>query len=363
MKRARAVLTALAATPLALALGAPAATVAGGPVATPTDVGARVAPRQVLDVSSLRTGEPPRLSWSEKKGGRTVIHHGSGRTTSIAGRVDALAPMGSGHVVQLAGSPPTVRWVGSDGRSGRSTWRTGHGLAVSPRGGAVAFTVARGGVRVIDSAGDRVVRMPRLPVGGRGTPVAVSGDNCVEDSTSNGCTVLVNDNRRRPRAWLTSSHGIVDTMPFRQVSTARGRWVGGITRAWDMGTCSRMTRILRKRWETCDHRFSDLSPGRRADGRSHVLGIPSYGDGFGPMDLAVLDRADGSVVRHWRSSRSGDSATYFDEVWEDADHVLVVTYQAARWAIVRLGLDGSMEYAVPPRRGADLVIPLRLQTR
>ena len=38
-------------------------------------------------------------------------------------------------------------------------------------------------------------------------------------------------------------------------------------------------------------------------------------------------------------------------MWEDADHLLVVTFQAGEWAIVRLGLDGSMEYAV--RRVAD----------
>lgn len=45
------------------------------------------------------------------------------------------------------------------------------------------------------------------------------------------------------------------------------------------------------------------------------------------------------------------------------DHVLVVTYQAERWAIVRLGTDGSMEYAVAPRRGSQLAMPLGLQTR
>lgn len=37
-------------------------------------------------------------------------------------------------------------------------------------------------------------------------------------------------------------------------------------------------------------------------------------------------------------------------MWEDPEHVLIETYQADRCAIVRLGLDGSMEYAVEPRR-------------
>ena len=44
--------------------------------------------------------------------------------------------------------------------------------------------------------------------------------------------------------------------------------------------------------------------------------------------------------------------------------MLVVTYSDGEWAVVRLGVDGSMEYAVPPRRGSsDLRSPFRLQTR
>ena len=33
--------------------------------------------------------------------------------------------------------------------------------------------------------------------------------------------------------------------------------------------------------------------------------------------------------------------------------MLVVTYQAERWAVVRLGVDGSMEYAVAPAARDD----------
>ena len=120
-----------------------------------------------------------------------------------------------------------------------------------------------------------------------------------------------------------------------------------------------MMRGLRVRWRTCDNRFSDISPGN-----AHVLGLPAYGDGFGPTVLDVLATADGSVARTFRSPTRGAVTTYFDEVWEDAEHVLVVTYSVGEWAIVRLGVDGSMEYAVPPRRGSsDLRSPLQLQTR
>ena len=120
-----------------------------------------------------------------------------------------------------------------------------------------------------------------------------------------------------------------------------------------------MLRSWRVKWRTCDNQLSDISPDNR-----HVLGTPAYGDGFGPNVLDVLATADGSVVRSFTAARNGRSATYFDEVWEDAEHVLVVTYQDGEWAVVRLGVDGSMEYAVAPRRGSiDAWSPFRLQTR
>lgn len=120
-----------------------------------------------------------------------------------------------------------------------------------------------------------------------------------------------------------------------------------------------MLRSWRVKWRTCDNQLSDISPDNR-----RVLGTPAYADGFGPGALDVLATADGSVVRSFTSARDGSSATYFDEVWEDPEHVLVVTFQADEWAVVRLGVDGSMEYAVAPRRASmDTPFPFRLQTR
>jgi hypothetical protein len=120
-----------------------------------------------------------------------------------------------------------------------------------------------------------------------------------------------------------------------------------------------MLRGWRVRWRTCDNQLSDISPDN-----GHVLGTPAYADGFGPTTLDVLATGDGSVARTFTYARNGHSATYFDEVWEDPEHVLVVTYQDGEWAVVRLGLDGSMEYAVAPRAGSmDTRSPFGLQTR
>lgn len=66
--------------------------------------------------------------------------------------------------------------------------------------------------------------------------------------------------------------------------------------------------------------FSDISPDMR-----RVLGTPAYADGFGPTGLDVLDLRTGAVEHSWRSTRR-TVTTYFDEVWEDPTHLLVVTY-------------------------------------
>ncbi len=327
--------------------------------ASPAPASATKVARTVLDVSDLEQGAPPALAWSERRSGRTVIHGTGGTATPAANRLDRFAPMGSGYVVQTIGSRVTTRWIDADGTPGRREWRTGHGLAVSPMGQVVAFAGRAGKVWTIDREGDRVFRFNPAPVTGTAHAVAVTGENCKEGEgdPGHGCSIAVNGPHR---AFYTSSHGIVDTIPhLRQTSTGRGRWLGGITSATDFGSCSAMLRSWRVTWRTCDNQLADISPDNR-----HVLGTPAYADGFGPTALDVLSTADGSVVHAFTSRRDGSSATYFDEVWEDAGHVLVVTYQDGEWAVVRLGVDGSMEYAVAPRRGSvDAWSPFRLQAR
>ncbi len=348
-------LLALAVAPLAMTLH-PAPAGADATSAGASDRAA--APRQVLDVSDLDTGAAPRVAWSEQTSTARVSLHGPDGTTPAPGNLRVFAPMGSGYVVQTGGArPPRVRWIAADGTPGPREWRTGYGLAVSPGGGAVAFTVRRGGVRVIDSEGDRVLRMPSVP-GRRGfnSPAGVSADDCREDATSNGCSVAVNSTRRRV-SWSTSSHGLVDRTPFLAFSTGSGRWAGGVTSVSDTGSCSAMHRGVRTAWTTCRNQLSVISPDKR-----HLVGTPAYADGFGPTRLDLLELRSGDRVRSFVGDRRGRSATYFDQVWEDDDHLLVVTFQAGEWAIVRIGTDGSMEYAVAPRRDhGDLESPFHLR--
>jgi len=332
-----------------------------GLVALPATAPAAKPPVTDLDTQGLATGASPAIAWAERSGGTTTLHRPDGTTTQIEGRrVTALAPMGSGYMIQTrgrAGRHPAILFMGADGTPGRRSWRSGYGVAVSPQGRAVAFTVKRGGIRVVDSEGDRVLRFPSVDAPGYATPVAVSGEDCREDETSNGCAVLVAHNGRRPRSFVSSSHGITDLLPWKLVGDVEGPWAGGIVKLKDDGSCSTMTRSYKVRWRTCANIVSDISPGK-----DYVLGTPPYADGFGPGTLDVLDLRTGERVRTWTST-STVVTSYFDEVWEDDEHVLLTTYQDGRWAVVRLSLDGSMEYAVEPRKGDMFAKPFQLQTR
>ncbi len=87
-------------------------------------------------------------------------------------------------------------------------------------------------------------------------------------------------------------------------------------------------------WEECCYTLEDLSP----DG-SLVIGypdegIPSY------RRLTVLDSRTGEMVVEFDGGRL---ATVLESAWEDDEHVLAVVQQDNRQAILRLGLDGTVE--------------------
>jgi len=109
----------------------------------------------------------------------------------------------------------------------------------------------------------------------------------------------------------------------------------------DEGSCWGMFEVWKPKpiWETCDHTLFDFSP---SGGR--ILAGPAYLDGFGQGIAAVLDR-DGNVLAEWPSR---GQAAILHTIWEDDDHILVLAFENERWAVLRLGVDGSAEIAVPP---------------
>jgi hypothetical protein len=72
-----------------------------------------------------------------------------------------------------------------------------------------------------------------------------------------------------------------------------------------------------------------------------------------------VDATDGTVSVDLVSAEVTPTVVT-DHAWEDASHVLLVTWSGGRWAVVRLAADGTMEYAVPPRPGSDAEPPFLL---
>jgi hypothetical protein len=151
------------------------------------------------------------------------------------------------------------------------------------------------------------------------------------------------NSRDGDKAWSAVSHGLVDEIPGVMALgdvTRDGRMVA-MTSIADEGSCWGLFRVWRPRpvWETCEHTLFDFSPsGER------ILAGPAYLDGFGHGNAAVLD-GDGNVVAQWHSR---GQAAILHTVWEDDDHVLALVLQDEQWAVLRLGVDGTAEIAVPP---------------
>ena len=72
------------------------------------------------------------------------------------------------------------------------------------------------------------------------------------------------------------------------------------------------------------------------------------------------------TYRHTRRTHAAisyDRAAILGTTWEDEDHVLVSAFQNERWAVIRVGVDGTAESALPPvpdpGAGGAYVLPVR----
>jgi hypothetical protein len=334
----------------------------GSPEPTPTTSASEshdtVIGGSTFDVSDLPTGAAPAVAWADG----LTIHRADGTTVDVTGvdRIDQLAPMGDGWVIATGDDQGNLEVVllDANGVAGDRFPLDG-GLATSPEGKVVAWASPNGAVTVVGQGGAEVLKMPPITARGPYSAIAVTSEDCKEGRTTDaGCTVYVNTKGAKVAAYYTSSHGIVDLVSEEFLNTtayAGDRILAGITEISDTGTCSIVQRDYRQiLWETCDHRVLGFSP----DG-NHVVAAQAYGDGLGDGEFAILDAADGTPLVDLISE--GDTfTTVMDTRWEDDTHVLIKTFQNGKHALVRISLDGEMEYAVPPVPGEDVDSPFVL---
>ena len=273
------------------------------------------------------------------------------------GGVFSFAPMGDGLVtVNDDGSGSVVAVVDGDGAEVQGSSARGYDLAVTPNGAIVAWLAKDGEPQFVEDGGETTGGLRAVR---RGAEIgAIRGeDTCFEsESVLGGCTAFVNS-ATNSQAFISTSHGIVDVagdMKSVEDVSANNRVLGLVSIA-DDGSCSGVWKNTFKPplWRTCDHTLMSFSPSG-----SLVLGTDPYLDGIGQRTLAFLDARDGGVLHSFAGGRNGPYI--IQTAWEDDEHVLAVVLDAGNWAVLRLGVDGSMEYAVAPVPGDETARPFGL---
>jgi len=311
-----------------------------------------------LTTVGLQTGPAPAIAYAVN--GRLVLPGGGGfdlpaQTFEVARLGDLTVVMGSGP---SDSQPVTV--LDADGKAVRHDNAVGGGLAVNADGDVIAWMGPDDHPRVLDRGGSRVVDLPDVTGGRRVVDVAGRID-CQEGGAGDegGCTVLVNTDEGEHQSWVSTSHGFSDwTGPIIRgvafLHHADGGGILGYTKITDDSSCSgRWDSGPRVVWQTCDWRFLS-TPSQGAT----ILAGSAYADGFGDGRLGFLD-VDGHLGHTWGS---GPATIVGTPQWEDDEHVLAVVFEDDQWSVVRFGIDGTMEYAVPPQAGTDADYPFLLQT-
>lgn len=320
----------------------------------------------VLDVADLPKGDPPRIVFAVDPdpvfgdGDFTLNHgHDGGYQTLRPGPVGDFATFTNGRVLVTYATEGgvVVEVLGPDGEVVESsTGLPGYGLVTTPDHSIVGWLDADGVPQVLEDGATRHLSLPAVADGDRLGALAGSGTCQEQYPEGGGCTGFVDaaPDSAAPSAWVSTSHGIVDTVPHlvdvRDVA-ADGTLVGLLE---GRAGCSGMVNPRGKvTWRTCDHELTDLS----ADG-AHVVGLEGTTYDADTSGLSLYDRT-GEAVASWTLPH-GAAGQVGDVAWEDAEHVLAVVADHGRWSILRLGVDGSAEYAVAPIDAGPDFSPYRL---
>lgn len=232
--------------------------------------------------------------------------------------------------------------------------------------GALGAVIADGKALVVQGADDPVARLA-VPVSEHPLPltvVSVSGTDC--SGADADCVVLVNsmepigDGGPPGSTWIArpglppvaADRGIPDVS-----AVAENGFTAGTTEIIEDGdgSCAGVAdasgSVL---WTTCRDRLIAFSPDSAL-----VLAGTSTSAGSGDHELTVLDARTGAERLRLRTA---PETGIFEMVWEGDDHLLAVVSDWSedgwtgehvdnRWAVLRIGVDGSREYAVQPMPG------------
>lgn len=351
---------------------APLAGTATSPAALRTPAGVEAITRTpalgtAFPTTGLPTGARPRIAFAratrpEFLGGNYRLHRPDGTTLRLGylalGRWSPLGRGAFGIAATEAG--PELQRIDATGRIVRRRFLTHFGLAVSPDHTIVSWLDDRSRPHDLEGGGSREFTLPRVPHGD--SVGAVWGVRTCKEQVpeGGGCTIFVNAAHNRG-AFVSTSHGIVDTAgPMLHVTDVNqaGRVTGLASRATSTSpTCwGVFTPSGHRAWRTCSYRLDSFA----TDGR-RVLGVHTQLRWDSVSRFAIL-RADGTVARAFTFD-AGRNRSLRQLTWEDPTHLLGVLRAGTTWSIVRIGVDGTVEYAVPPVPAANEFTAFTLPVR
>lgn len=183
----------------------------------------------------------------------------------------------------------------------------------------------------------------------------VGGPDCTEGVAT--CAVYLNDELGGAPRVITNSGSnqavAGDPLSIDDVSEDGRVTMTTEIREGDLGACGRVydqttqTTVFR----TCDVTLQLFAP----DGQ-HVSADVAYQDALRDY-VAIIDAQSGEKVAELR----GDGSFFNEVVWEDAAHLLAVTFRDGEgWSVTRVGVDGTVETAYGPLPGLPEESPLHL---
>lgn len=309
-----------------------------------------------ITLTGLKTGERPKIDGVQGR----VWHASDDKTGRSGGRVIGAVAIGDDTLVATSseqGQRAHLIPQGSETAQEVQSWPMEGGFAVSAEGTLAAFVMPDGTPMVIQDGAAHP--LPKIPAEGGYTATAVFGPDCTLHADFEGCGVWVTTQGQKTGTWESWSSGAarrVDSSLRWVTAVVDGDKVAGVTQVHDdLSTCSQVESFADQTplWSTCGYQLTAFSP----DG-AHVLAKPD-GDGLGPRSLAVYS-ADGKEIFDLAVAHDGFIG---QTVWEDDSHVLATVHEQGDWAVVRIGLDGSREYAVPAVHGDDANPPFVLPSR
>lgn len=329
-------------------------------------------------LAGLTIGPKPKIAWIRGThlnfltGGNYRLHRADGTTLVLPhSTMTRWAPIGRGVIGEVGTeSGPVIDIVSGDGHVTTSMPRH-FGLAVSPDRRIIGWLRAPNMTPhiVVDDGGTGAFDFSSV---GHGTTVgAIWGTRTCKEQASEGggCTVFVNAPKTH-QVWITDSHGIVETVgPMQSVTDVdpSGRVIGLSGSTADR-RCFGMWRPNGQRvWRTCHSHLTAFSPDSR-----HVLGL---GPSTSPFSFRhIISLYDDTGHRLAAYSVPGLDSQLADVTWEDSRHVLATVFEmspgspcpevcAGHWAVVRIGIGGSMELALPMVTGTISFPAYRLPLR